>query len=170
MLVIGAYVTNHSNDGRELAPAVASVAAEVREISDVSVDTGFYSEEGIRTVEREGQGPTVYCPVEKQSHHRKVEDLLPRPEKPPDGTEPMGKERMRERLKSAEGKAIYKKRKETVEPVFGIIKTVLGFRQFMLRGMEKVNSEWELVVSAYNLKRLHRLSFPSVMFGRAVLS
>ncbi|MCL2139144.1 MAG: transposase, partial [Treponema sp.] len=54
-------------------------------------------------------------------------------------------------------KDIYKKRKETVEPVFGIIKHVMGFRQFMVRGIDKVNTEWELVKAAYNFKRLHNL-------------
>ena len=67
------------------------------------------------------------------------------------------KEKMSQKLKTDEGKTIYKKRKETVEPVFGIIKSVMGFRQFMLRGIEKVNTEWSLVRVAYNFKRLHSL-------------
>ena len=67
------------------------------------------------------------------------------------------KGKMARKLKTRRGKKIYKKRKETVEPVFGIIKSVMGFRQFMLRGIEKVNTEWSLVRVAYNLKRLHRL-------------
>ena len=62
------------------------------------------------------------------------------------------------RLKTKEGKEKYKKRKETVEPVFGIIKSVLGFRQFLLRGLEKVNPEWDLVTLAYNFKRLYKLT------------
>jgi IS5 family transposase len=64
---------------------------------------------------------------------------------------------MRHRLKTTAGKALYKLRQQTVEPVFGIIKSVLGFRQFRLRGLEKVSLEWTLVCLAYNLKRLHRL-------------
>jgi len=67
------------------------------------------------------------------------------------------KEKMKMKLKTEEGKRIYKKRKETVEPVFGIIKSVMGFRQFMLRGLNKVNTEWALVRTAYNFKRLHNL-------------
>jgi len=67
------------------------------------------------------------------------------------------KEKMASKLKTNEGKDIYKKRKETVEPVFGIIKHVMGFRQFMVRGIDKVNTEWELVKAAYNFKRLHNL-------------
>jgi len=66
-------------------------------------------------------------------------------------------DQMRHRLKTKEGKALYAKRKHTVEPVFGIIKAVMGFRQFMLRGAESVRGEWNLVCIAYNLKRLHRL-------------
>jgi len=64
---------------------------------------------------------------------------------------------MGRKLKTKRGKEKFKKRKETGEPVFGIIKRVMGFRQFMLRGIEKVNTEWALVRAAYNFKRLHRL-------------
>ena len=60
-------------------------------------------------------------------------------------------------MKTEKGREIYKKRKETVETVFGIIKSVMRFRQFMLRGIEKVNTEWSLVMLSYNLKRLHKL-------------
>ena len=64
---------------------------------------------------------------------------------------------MRHRLQTSAGKTLYKLRQQTIEPVFGIIKSVLGFRQFRLRGREKVSLEWTLVCLAYNLKRLHRL-------------
>ena len=64
---------------------------------------------------------------------------------------------MRKKLQTEAGRKKYAKRKQTVEPVFGIIKHVLGFCQFLLRGIAKVNGEWELVCLAYNLKRLHRL-------------
>jgi hypothetical protein len=67
---------------------------------------------------------------------------------------PLG-EVMKHRLKTAEGKAKYKLRQQTVEPIFGIIKSVMGFRQFLLRGLEKAGLEWQLVCLAYNLKRLH---------------
>ena len=65
---------------------------------------------------------------------------------------------MRRRLKTESGKAIYKLRQQTVEPVFGIIKSAMGFRQFLLRGLEKVSLEWELVCLAYNFRRLHTLA------------
>ncbi len=93
--------------------------------------------------------------VEKKEHHRTVSDLEKKeePAAPASGA-PLG-EVMKHRLKTAEGKAKYKLRQQTVEPVFGIIKSVMGFRQFLLRGLEKVGLEWQLVCVAYNLKRLH---------------
>jgi len=162
MLILGGYVTQNVNDKKEMEIAVASVDEEVREINTICMDTGFYSEEAVAAVEKinkkgERKGPEVFCAVEKGHHGKTVEDLK---NKGPKGRPPanMGrKEKMARKLKTKKGKQIYKKRKETVEPVFGIIKSVMGFRQFMLRGIEKVNTEWALVRVAYNFKRLHRL-------------
>lgn len=75
---------------------------------------------------------------------------------PPPDDAPV-KEKMAFRLKTQAGRTVYKKRKETVEPVFGIIKTILGFRGFLLRGLDKVSIEWDLITAAYNFKRLHKL-------------
>ena len=162
MLILGGYVSQHANDKKELEPVVASVSSEVRDVDTVSADCGFYSEEAVQSVERKnaegGQaGPEVYCAVEKGKHGRDIDDLTKKPPmgRPPSNITP--KEKMSRKLKTKKGKQIYKKRKETVEPVFGIIKNVLGFRQFTLRGIEKVNIEWSLVRIAYNCKRLHSL-------------
>jgi len=162
MLIMGGYVTQHGNDKQELKPIVESVPPEARKVDTVSADSGFYSDEAVKAVENkdaEGnqEGPDVYCAVEKSKHGRRVEDLK---KKPPVGIPPetmSEKEKMAMKLKSQKGKEIYKKRKETVEPVFGVIKSVMGFRQFMLRGLEKANTEWALVRAAYNCKRLHNL-------------
>ena len=162
MLIVGGYVTQHVNDKKELEPIVSGVAGEVREVSDVSADSGYYSEEAVSAVEKvneEGkqEGPEVYCAVEKGRHGKTVDDLKkkkPMGRPPADMTE---KEKMARKLKTKRGKEIYKKRKETVEPVFGIIKHVMGFRQFMLRVINNVNTEWSLVKVAYNFKRLHTL-------------
>jgi hypothetical protein len=162
MLIVGGYVTQHVNDKQELEPIVSSVSAEVRQVSDVSADSGFFSEKAVAAVEAENEegereGPQVFCAVEKSSHGRKLDDLR---KKPPMGRPPSnmtGKEKMARKLKTKKGKSIYKKRKETVEPVIGIIKHIMGFRQFMLRGIEKVNTEWTLVMTAYNFKKLHNL-------------
>ena len=156
MLIVGQYVTDHANDKLELAPCVASVDPAVREISTVCADTGYFSENAVAKVE-ENNGPTVYCAVEKQSHHRTVDDLLKKVDPMPPGDNATVKENMAYRLKTKEGRAVYKKRKETVEPVFGIVKAALGFREFLLRGREKVAIEWTLMTLAYNVKRLHKL-------------
>ena len=84
-------------------------------------------------------------------------DLLPQPQPAAPGPEATAQELMAHRLKTAVGKALYKLRKQTVEPVFGIIKEVMGFRRFTLRGREKVSLEWTLVCVSYNLKRMFTL-------------
>ena len=155
MLVLGAYVTDATNDKRQLVPAVASVAA-VRELTHVLADTGYFSAKAVATVEHNG-GPTAYVAVEKTGHHRTVADLLAVPEPETSAVGPIDRDAMRRRLRTAAGRMAYKKRKETVEPVFGIIKSAMGFRQFLLRGMRKVALEWSLVTLAYNFRRLARL-------------
>jgi hypothetical protein len=112
----------------------------------------------------------VYAAVEKKEHHRTVSDLEKegRPGEVPRRSQPMG-EVMKHRLQTAAGKAKYKLRQQTVEPVFGIIKSVLGFRQFLLRGKEKVRLEWQLVCLAYNLKRLHHSSHGDLQNGKSLL-
>jgi transposase len=158
LLILGNYVTNHANDKKELLPASESVSLEIRDVRDICADTGYFSEAAIADVEKEGRGPMVYCSVEKQSHHRQVEDLLQKAEPVPPGDGATIKEQMAFRLRTKDGREKYKKRKETVEPVFGIIKSVLGFRQFHLRGLDNVNLEWNLITLAYNFKKLHKLS------------
>jgi transposase len=156
MLVLGGYVTDAPNDKRQLKPAVDSVPEAVRETTHVLADTGYHSDAAVAAVEADG-GPTVYAAVEKTGHHRTVGDLLaqPAPEAPPPGLS--GTDLMRHRLRTASGRAAYKKRKETVEPFFGIVKAVMGFRKFLLRGLGKVNLEWTLVRLAYNFRRLATL-------------
>jgi transposase len=152
MLVLGAYVTDAPNDKQQLVPAVQSVPTKVRELTEVLADSGFFSEAAVAAVESAG-GPTVYAAVERTGHHRTVEDLLAVPEPEAPATGATDRETMRRRLRTAAGRAAYKKRKETVEPVFGIIKAAMGFRRFLLRGLKKVS----LVTLAYNFRRLARL-------------
>jgi transposase len=157
MLLLGQYVSDHANDKRELVPALACVPEEVRKPNAVCADTGYFSEESVKAIEGKEGAPTVYCAVERQAHHRTVEDLerKPLPEAP--GDDATIKEKMAYRLGTPEGHSQYKKRKETIEPAFGIVKSRLGFRQFLMRGLEKVSIEWNLVTLAYNMKRLHRM-------------
>ena len=150
-LIVGAHVVTDTNDFRQLAPTVASVPATLDPPQAIVVDTGFDSTAQILLVERR-TGATVYCApkkpaqnapvVRRQSQRRQAPALL--------------RARMLERLKSEEGRRLYALRKSSIEPVFGIIKSVLGFRRFQLRGLEKVNLEWQLVSAAFNCKRLAR--------------
>lgn len=162
MLIVGQRVSVAANDKQELVPTAAAISpVVVAEVKAVLVDSGFYSEAAVQAVEDKPEGVpsgvTVYAAVEKLSHHKTVADLLPQPEPPAPGPEATAKEIMAHRLKTEVGKALYKLRKQTVEPVFGIIKEVMGFRRFLLRGRVKVSLEWTLVCVSYNLKRMFTL-------------
>jgi chromosome segregation ATPase len=156
MLIVGQRITEHGNDKQELAPTVQTVEETIREISHVLTDNGFYSEQAVTDVEKDS-GPTVYAAIDRQGHHRSVQDLEKKPEpQAPQAGAPVD-EQMRYRMRTQAGRALYALRKQTVEPVFGIIKAVMRFRRFMLRGKAKVSSEWTLVTLAYNFRRLYRL-------------
>jgi transposase len=156
-LVVGARVTNAPNDKQQLVPTLAAVPVLVREqVCAVLADNGFYSAAAVARIEANG-GPTVYAAVEKTPHHRTVADLEKRPDPPPPPADAEPQQRMRQRLQTAAGRALYRLRQQTVEPVFGILKEALGFRRFRLRGQVGVELEWTLVCLAYNLRRLHRL-------------
>jgi transposase len=160
-LIVGQRVSQAPNDKQELVPTVNAIPSEVGPIGAVLADNGFYSEGAVNQIEQTGagqpSGTLVYAPLDKTSHHRTVADLEKQAEPEPPPTEASVSEVMRHRLKTGSGKALYKLRQQTVEPVFGIIKSALGFRQFLLRGVKKVSLEWELVCLAYNIRRLHTL-------------
>ncbi len=162
MLIVGERVSVAANDKQELVPTVAAISPVVIEqVKAILVDSGFYSEAAVQAVEQKPEGTpsgvTVYAAVEKHSHHKTLADLLPQVEPAAPGPEATAKEIMAHRLKTEVGKALYKLRKQTVEPVFGIIKEVMGFRRFTLRGRAKVSIEWTLVCVSYNLKRMFAL-------------
>lgn len=156
-LIVGQLVTDAPNDKQQLNPVLESIPAEVAEPKNVLADTGYYSEKAIKKAES-NDGPTVYCAMAKSGHHISVADLEKQPiALPPPSDAPM-KEQMAHRLNTPEGKALYKQRKQTVEPVFGVIKEVLGFRRFSMRGKEKAETEWCLVCLSYNLKKIFKLT------------
>lgn len=162
MLIVGAQVSVAANDKRELIPTVAAISPVIAdEVTAVLVDSGFYSEAAVQAVEQNPDGTptgrTVYAAVGKSSHHKTIAELLPQSEPPVPGPAASAKEKMAHRLKTKTGQQLYKLRKQTVEPVFGIIKEVLGFRRFSLRGHAKVSLEWMLVCVSYNFKRLFSL-------------
>jgi transposase len=166
-LIVGERVSQAPNDKEQLAPTVAAVGPPVESVAAVLTDSGFYSEAAVKAVEQNAAGrptgTTVYAAVEKKEHHRTVGDLEKKEETAAPAAGAGMAEVMQHRLQTAAGKAKYKLRQQTVEPVFGIIKSILGFRQFLLRGIEKVGLEWKWVCLAYNFKRLHRMaqSFPA---------
>src|SRR5882672_4132032 len=124
MLIVGERVSAAPNDKEELAPTVAAISPVVAaEVKSVLADSGFYSEAAVAVVEQTPKGAAtgviVYAAVEKHSHHKTVADLLPQGEPAAPGPEASAKAIMAHRLKTQRGKALYKLRKQTVEPVFG---------------------------------------------------
>jgi hypothetical protein len=88
----------------------------------------------------------------RQPHYPPLAERLAGDPEPP--TDPTPVEAMAHRLQTADGRKLYALRKQIPEPVFGIIKSVMGFRQFLLRGIERVRGEWSLVTMAWNMKRM----------------
>jgi transposase len=153
LLIVGTHVTQNPNDKQEMEPAVAELAQlpeTMGAVERLAADNGYGSAHNVEILVSAGIEPLIA--VGRQSHHEALEErLAPVPEAPPN-PDAMGA--MRHRLKTKEGKAFYAKRKTTSEPVFGIIKEVMGFRRFLLRGLEAVKGEWRLVCLAFNLKRI----------------
>ena len=166
-LIVGERVSQAPNDKQELVPTLATVVPEAGPVAVVLVDSGFYSEEAVRKIEQtaagESTGTTVYAAVEKTNHHRRVTDLEKKPEPEAPAPDAGLGEKMRHRLQTSVGKNLYKLRQQTVEPVLGIIKSAMGFRQFLLRGRAKVSTEWTLVCLAYNIRRLHTMKLVANM-------
>ena len=157
MLIVGHHVSQNPNDKQEVAPALAQLhqlPATLGKVNRAALDSGFYSEANTQRFDAEQIEP--YISTGRQSHNLTLEQrLAPEPEAPEHSDALTA---MKHRLQTAAGKQFYAKRKSTVEPVFGIIKEVMGFRRFMLRGIDAVTGEWTLVCIAFNLKRLCRLS------------
>jgi len=163
LIIVGQQVSDAPNDKKQLPVTVAAIAPVVKgEVAAILADSGFYSEAAVKAVEQSADGEptgiTVYAAVQKTDHHRTVADLEGKPEPAPLPVGASPKEQMIHRMATVVGRELYKLRKQTVEPVFGIIKEVMGFRRFRLRGREKVSLEWSLVCLSYNLKRMFTLN------------
>lgn len=157
MLIVGQHVTHQANDKQQLIPTLAVVSPVITQVSNVLVDSGYYSEANILAAESGDNSPTVYAAMKRQRHGRSIAQLEVRDDPPPPSPEATVAERMAHRLDTEEGRKLYGQRKQTVEPVFGIIKEAIGFRRFLLRGKEKAELEWALMATSYNLKRLFNL-------------
>ncbi len=157
MLIVGNHVSQQTNDKQEVEPALTQLdklAESLGKVEKAALDSGFFSEHNTNCFETKEIEP--YIASGRHSHNLSLEERLTPPPSPP--INPDAVTAMEHRLKTEAGKQFYGKRKSTVEPVFGIIKEVMGFRRFMLRGFEAVTGEWTLVCIAFNLKRLCRLS------------
>lgn len=154
LLIVAPALSNHPNDKQEAEPAVDAIPPQVGKPKAAALDNGYFSEANVQALEKRGIDP--YIATGREPHHqgwrRFLEEL---PEPPAENASP--KVKMAYKLRAEMGQAIYRLRKCTVEPVIGIIKEVLGFRQFSLRGLIAAAGEWCLVCLAFNLKRLHVL-------------
>lgn len=156
MLIVEQHVSQNTNDKQEVEKTLENLEALESTIGKpdaLIADAGYYSAENVEWCAAHGIEP--YIASGREPHYPPLAERL-RP------VEPIAEaasdvERMKQRLRMIEGREIYAKRKCTVEPVFGIMKAVLGFRQFLLRGARAVGHEWTLMCMGWNLKRLHRL-------------
>jgi transposase len=156
-IIVSAHVTQEPNDKQQMKPTLEKLAALPRELGEVTrliSDSGYFSEANVQACE--SQGITPYIAVDREHHNQDLWDRFREPPALPDDADAVS--RMKHRLKTAAGKATYALRKVTSEPVFGIIKAVLGFRSFRMRGSEAADGEWNLVCMAWNIKRLHALT------------
>jgi transposase len=163
-IIVAAEVTRAANDKQQAVP-MAQAALENLEAAGIerpkgadgtpapipnTADTGYFSEEAIGGLERIGMDP--YVAVGRQKHHdAAVAAVAPAP-----AAGASVKEKMQDKLRTAAGKALYAARKQIVEPVFGQIKSARGIRQFLLRGLEKVSAEWQLICLTHNLLKIWR--------------
>jgi len=156
MLIVAQHVSQNPNDKQEVEPALDNLDAVVPVIGKAEAligDNGFFSADNVVACHAHQVEP--YLAAGRDAHYPVLAERLTQPL--PLAADASAVDRMKHRLRTPEGREIYASRKCTVEPTFGIIKSVLGFRQFLLRGLEAVGHEWTLVCIGWNLKRLHRL-------------
>jgi transposase len=153
-LIVAHSLSNHPTDRHEALPTLDAIAPEVGTPQAAALDTGYFSASNITAMEQRGIEP--YIATGRDAHHKSWRSrFAASPAPPSEDASPLVK--MAYKLKTEIGQEIYKLRKSTVEPVIGIIKEIMGFRQFSLRGLAAAAGEWCLVCLAFNLKRLHVL-------------
>jgi transposase len=170
MPVIAPFVTQAANDKQQIQPALDKIAALPEGMNApgaLLADTGYFSEQNVNACIGAEVEPLIS--VGRDAHHPDWKERFSEPAPlPANATQAETPKnfwpctRMKHTLKTQAGKASYGLRKQTVEPVFGIIKSVMGFRQFMMRGLEQVGHEWTRVCLAWNLKRMAVLRQNSV--------
>jgi transposase len=153
LLVIAADVTQKPNDKQQIEPVLDQIDAlpdELGKVDTLLADTGYFSAANVDACNAAGIEPLIA--MGRQPHHPPLGGLFCDDPEAPENPTPV--EAMAHRLQTREGRDLYALRKQIPEPVFGIIKSVMGFRQFMLRGIDKVRGEWRLATMAWNLKRM----------------
>ncbi len=161
MLIVTEHVTQATNDKEQLEPALVQLTALPEELGKAKAlvaDSGYFSQSNVKLCESKGIKP--YIANRREQHYPSLKKRFSGPPPLPERADAV--ERMKRRLQMPAGRKLYARRKSTVEPVFGIIKSAMGFRQFMLRGLQAVSSEWTLVCLAWNMKRLHGLKSSQV--------
>jgi transposase len=157
MLIVATRLIDTPADARQVAPMIEQLQRLPEELgipNTLLADTGFFSAANVGHCERSQIEPLLAR--RRDQHYLPWYERLIEPTPIAQSADAL--ERMLHRLKTPSGRALYGLRKQTVEPVFGIIKQAMRFRQFLLRGKAKVTGEWQLVSLAYNLKRLHALA------------
>lgn len=157
MLIIATTLTQHTNDKQQIEPMLSELQALQNTLGKpdtLLADNGYFSKDNVQACVKQNISPLIA--LGREAHHLPLEQRLAPDVPEPESTDALVK--MAWKLKTQQGRALYGKRKSTVEPVFGIIKQVLGFRQFSLRGLDAVAGEWKLVTMAFNLKRMQVLA------------
>src|SRR5712691_749142 len=153
-LIVGQTVTQAANDKQQVVPLIEAIQEQSgQRPEEVLTDNGYCSEENLKYLaKRRMEG---FVATEKQKHNERSEPCKRGP-LPEDASRV---ERMKRKLKTKVGAAIYARRKCIVEPVFGQIKQARGFRQFLLRGFEKVQGEWALICMTHNVLKFHKMCY-----------
>jgi transposase len=158
-LIVGQAVTQATNDKEQMTPMIDVIEQQSgQRPEEVLTDSGYCSEKNLEALESAGNPERRiegYVATERQKHGE-YREACPKGPLPKDATRV---DRMRRKLKTKAGKAVYARRKAIVEPVFGQIKQARGFRQFLLRGIEKVRGEWSLVCLTHNILKCYRLCY-----------
>jgi len=157
LLVVAADGVQAPNDKQQLEPMldkIAKLPGELGKVDTLLAGNGYFSEGNVNGCAAAGIEPVIA--MGREAHHPSLAERFADEPVPPKNPTPV--EAMRHRLQTKEGKKRYALRKQAPEPVFGIIKSGLGFRQFMLRGLDMVRGEWSLVTMAWNLKRMFALA------------
>jgi len=151
-IIVAPGVTQETNDKQQVKPLVECLKENLKghKPNKISADAGYYSEENVKYLAKEQIDAHVAVGRQK---HGDTPRPCPRSRIPKNATT---KERMARKLLTVKGRNVYKKRKQIVEPVFGQIKEIRGFRRFLLRGLDKVTAEWHLICLTHNLLKLHR--------------